>query len=147
MVGKIQEIHKVCLNGNMKRFNELIKEPNFKVNVRDNINFTPLMCAAFSGNSKMVKKLLKFKNVQINARSRNGKTALILAATRGYIDVVKILFNHGANPNLKQFQNSKKPCTQKTALNTALMCRHEKVSKFLKKKKTLKSKKYKHWKP
>jgi ankyrin repeat protein len=146
-MGKTQEIHLVCLNGNMKRFNEIIKDVNFRINAKDNINFTPIMCASFSGNIKMVRKLLTMDKLNINARSRNGKTALIIAATRGHINVVKLLLDNGANPNLKQFKNSKKPCKPKTALDMSLQCHHKKVSKFLKSKKAKKTGAYKYWKP
>lgn len=148
-MGKSQEIHKVCLNGNMKRFNELIKSSTFRVNAKDNINFTPLMCASFSGHLKMVKQLVKMDKIQINARSRNRKTALIIAATRGHLNIVKFLLENGANPNLKQFSNSKKPCkpcNPKTALDVSLLCHHKKVSKFLKSKKAKKVGSYKYWK-
>lgn len=145
-MSKFKEIHKACLNNNMNKFNKIIKNKDFKVNIRDNINFTPLMCASFSGNIKMVSKLLSFDNIQINAKSNNGKTALIIAATRGHIEVVKKLVNHGANLNIKQFKNSKKSCPEKTALNISLQCHHPKVSKYLKNKKSKKSKKYINWK-
>ena len=151
MKKEFTEIHKICLDENeqinMNRFRSLIKIKQFKINARDNIKFTPLMCASFSGNINMVKALLKFPKIQINAKSRNGKTALIIAATRGHLNVVKTLLNYGANPNVKQFKNSKKPCQPKTALNVALQCDHKPVSKFLKSKKVKKSNKYKYWKP
>ena len=145
-MGKIKDIHKACLNNDIKLFRKLIKDPKFKVNVRDNINFTPLMCACFSGNIEMVKTLLKMKSVMINARSRNGKTALIIASTRGFVNIVKLLVKYKANPNIKQFERSKKPCTKKTALNVALLCRHNNVSNYLKSKKVSKSNRYKNWK-
>jgi uncharacterized protein len=145
-MGNIKEIHKACLNNDLKKFNFLIKRDNFIINERDNINFTPLMCACFSGNVYMVKKLLKFKKVLINARSNNKKTALIIAATRGHLDIVKLLINSGAKTNLKQYKNSKKICPEKTALNVALQCHHPKVSKYLKGKKTSKTNRYKNWK-
>ena len=152
-MGQPQEIHKVCLNGNIKRFNDLIKSKTFRVNAKDNINFTPLMCASFSGNLKMVKQLVKMDKIQINARSRNRKTALIIAATRGHLHIVKLLLAHGANPNLKQFSKSKSkskkscsPCKSKTALDMSLQCNHKKVSKFLKSKKAKKIGSYKYWK-
>jgi len=144
-MGQIKDIHKACLNNNFKLFKKLIKDPKFKVNVRDNINFTPLMCACFSGNLKMVKSLLKMKSVMINARSRNGKTALIIASTRGHINIVKLLVKYKADSKIRQFEYSKKPCTKKTALNVALLCSHNKVSTYLKSKKAPKSKGYKNW--
>ena len=145
-MGKIKDIHKACYNNDIKLFRKLIKEPNFKVNVRDNVNFTPLMCACFNGNIEMVKSLLKMKSVMINARSRNGKTALIIASTRGHVNIVKLLVKYKADPKIRQFEHSKKPCTKKTALNVALLCGHNKVSNYLKSKKAPKSNRYKNWK-
>ena len=152
MNSQFTAIHKLCLDENerknMKQFKKLIADKKFKINARDNLKFTPLMCASFSGNLKMVKKLLTLKGVQINSRSRNGKTALIMAATRGHLDVVKELLHNNANPNIKQFKNSKKPCQPKSALNVSLQCHHKKVSRYLKSRKAKKSdKRYTHWKP
>ena len=73
MINQIHEIHRACLDNDIKKFNKLIKDKKFRVNIRDNIKFTPLMCAAHSGNLQMVKKLLKFKNIKVNTRSRNSK--------------------------------------------------------------------------
>lgn len=146
-MGKTKEIHKVCLSGNLERFNEIMRLNKFSVNTRDNLNFTPLMCASFSGNKEIVKKLLKLDKIQINARSRNKKTALILAATRGHFDIVKLLVKHGANTDLRQFQNSKKACRPKTALDMSLLCNHKNITRFLKKKKTKKAGKYIYWNP
>ena len=75
-MGRTQEIHKVCLSGDIVRFNGIIRLKNFSINTRDNLNFTPLMCASFSGSKEIVKKLLKMDKILINARSRNKKTAL-----------------------------------------------------------------------
>ena len=146
-MGRTQEIHKVCLSGDIVRFNEIIRLNNFSINTRDNLNFTPLMCASFSGSKEIVKKLLKMDKILINARSRNKKTALILAATRGHMDIVKILVKYGANTGVRQFQNSKKACKPKTALDMSLLCNHKNITSYLKKKHTKKAGKYIYWKP
>ena len=132
--GEDKEIHKVCLEGNMKRFNELIKENNFKVNLRGKFMFTPLMCAAHSGNLKIVNKLLKINKVKINARSANRKTALIIASTKGNTTIVKNLIAHGAKSHFKQFDRSTKPCKPKSALNVSKMCGHNNIGSILNKK-------------
>ena len=44
-MSKHHEIHNVCLNGDIKRFNKLINDKKFSIKIRDNHNFTPLMCA------------------------------------------------------------------------------------------------------
>lgn len=142
-MGKSQPIHKACLEGDLKTFNKLSNTTNFKINKKDNINFTPLMCASFSGSLPIVKKLLKMDNIQINSRSRNGKTALIIASTRGHYNIVKLLIVNGANLNVKQFKKSIKPCKPKTALDMSIMCNYKKISKLLKSKKATKNGKFK----
>lgn len=132
--GGDKEIHKVCLEGDMKRFNQLIKEKNFKVNSRGKFMFTPLMCAAHSGNLKIVNKLLKIDKVKINARSANRKTALIVASTKGHTKIVKKLIDHGAKLHFKQFDKSTKPCKPKSASNMSKICGHNNVGSILNKK-------------
>jgi len=38
-------------------------------------------------------------NIDLNARDAQGRTALILAIQYGHVDAVKMLLDHGANPN------------------------------------------------
>jgi ankyrin repeat protein len=38
-------------------------------------------------------------NIDLDARDAQGRTALILAIQYGHVDAVKMLLDHGANPN------------------------------------------------
>jgi ankyrin repeat protein len=57
-----------------------------------------LLQAACAGNGKMVARLID-EGVDVNAGGRHGGTALFLAADQGHTEVVRLLLEHGADPN------------------------------------------------
>ncbi|MCL7032641.1 hypothetical protein MKW94_027747, partial [Papaver nudicaule] len=61
-------------------------------------NYTPLRCAAESGDIKIITLLLS-RGARVDVASRSG-TALQEAAFNGHRDAVKVLLDHGANPNV-----------------------------------------------
>lgn len=61
--------------------------------------YAPLHVAARFGNAEMVETLLKL-GVPIEQKNRNGHTALHLAATRKKEKAIRVLLQHGADPNL-----------------------------------------------
>ena len=124
-------IHQVCLDKNIKKVKELMKDKNFIINKRDKNNFTPLMTASHKGSLKIVELLLKNPKIKINARSKNGKTALFFAAAAGHTKIVTKLINHGANPKIKEKKNRK--CTSRAPYNIAQICSRKKIMKILKK--------------
>ncbi|MCL7037784.1 hypothetical protein MKW94_029558, partial [Papaver nudicaule] len=65
--------------------------------VSNDKNFTPLHYAAKSGDTKIITLLLS-RGVRVDVASRSG-TALQFAAACGHRDAVKLLLDHGANPN------------------------------------------------
>jgi ankyrin repeat protein len=67
----------------------------------DVYGWTPLMRAGFENRTSVVKLLLQHDRVDINRRGENGLTALHLAATQGHVEIVRLLVEHGADPNIK----------------------------------------------
>ncbi|RZC59869.1 hypothetical protein C5167_007171 [Papaver somniferum] len=64
----------------------------------DDINYTPLQIATKSGDTKIIASLLS-KGIQLDVANRVG-TALEMAARLGHQNAVKMLLDHGANPNV-----------------------------------------------
>lgn len=68
------------------------------VDATDEKGLTGLMWASAYGQLGTARQLLKW-SAKINRRGPNGETSLHLAAAYGHYDVVKLLLNHGADPN------------------------------------------------
>ncbi|KAI3926257.1 hypothetical protein MKW98_028393 [Papaver atlanticum] len=73
----------------------------------DDTNATPLHYAAKSGDTKIMTLLLS-RDVRIDVASRSG-TAFQFAAGHGHRDAVKVLLDHGANPNGVNSQGMLRP--------------------------------------
>jgi ankyrin repeat protein len=71
-----------------------------EVDCRDDIDFTPLHCAAMVGHIELCRMLLK-RAADANARSEDLHTPLHVAAKEGYADICSLLIEHGANPDAK----------------------------------------------
>ncbi|KAI3929888.1 hypothetical protein MKW98_004042 [Papaver atlanticum] len=82
-------------------------EKGANVDASDGTNETPLQYAAQNGNTKLMTLLLS-KGAQVDVATRLG-TALQMAAAFGRQDAVKMLLNHGANPNVGSHGNMLKP--------------------------------------
>ena len=66
---------------------------------------TPLMAASYKG-FKDIEQLLECK-ARVNNRHKKDTTALYLASDKGHTEVVRILLEHGADPNLTEFGSAK----------------------------------------
>ncbi|KAI3848019.1 hypothetical protein MKX03_001131, partial [Papaver bracteatum] len=77
---------------------EYLLEMGANPDIPDDFNTGPLLYAARKGH-KDVLPLLLAKGIDVDARNELG-SPLELAATNGYQDTVKVLLDHGANPNL-----------------------------------------------
>ncbi|KAI3893431.1 hypothetical protein MKX03_020275, partial [Papaver bracteatum] len=93
-------LHHACLGGHFNTVRYLL-EKGANPDALDRINGTPLHCAAKSGNTKIITLLLS-RGVRLDVATRSGAasgTALWYAACHGHQDAVKVLLDHGANPN------------------------------------------------
>ncbi len=85
---------------NSKEIIKLLIKKGANIEVKDDENWTPLMCAAHF-NSKEVVELLLEKGANIEAKDNEGETALIRAAYNDSKEVTKLLIKKGANINEK----------------------------------------------
>lgn len=104
---------------------ELLQQPNIRVNIHNNEGETALMAAASQGNENTARLLLKVPNININAQDQSGRTALIHAALNGREDIVKILLQV-LNININA-QDQK----GRTAFNHAVLNGRDNVVKLL----------------
>ncbi|KAI3834075.1 hypothetical protein MKW92_007777, partial [Papaver armeniacum] len=66
--------------------------------IPDDSNCSPLHHAAIKGHKEIIPLLLS-KGINVDVANEHG-SPLIFAAAHGYHDTVKVLLDHGANPNL-----------------------------------------------
>jgi ankyrin repeat protein len=82
----------------------------------------PILHQAISKNNyENVKKILQGSIKNINEQNSIGETALHIAARHGYKNIIKILLEHGANPNIQDIM----PMWQFTPLHVAIMHHQE----------------------
>src|SRR5215467_14416356 len=67
-------------------------------------SITPMFMAAKNGNATIIQMLLK-AGVNPNSTDTNGTTALMYAAISGKPEATKVLLDHGANANARDFTN------------------------------------------
>ena len=61
-----------------------------------------LFDAVVTGDLAEVKRLVVSCGVDPNVKDNDGRTPLHRAAKRGHVDIVKLLLEHGANPNIQE---------------------------------------------
>ncbi|VDN10107.1 unnamed protein product [Dibothriocephalus latus] len=94
------DLHKAIKFEDMDTIQRILSTSNAKVEVTDQMDYTPLM-AAVSRNSKSIINMLLNAGANVNAANKLGKTALMLGANKGFIDVVDILLKRGASVDAK----------------------------------------------
>ena len=93
------KLHQAVIQGDYKKFKEILQKGNIPINSRTTAGKTPLYFAAERGNRKMVHDLLK-RGANPNIKSSNMKNAPIhRAAEYGYTNIVRMLIQAGANIN------------------------------------------------
>ncbi|XP_026437755.1 26S proteasome non-ATPase regulatory subunit 10-like [Papaver somniferum] len=82
-------------------------ERGANVDALNDTSYTPLHCAAVIGDTKIITLLLS-RVVCVDLATRCG-TALLFAACHGHRDAVKVLLDHGSNPNVVGSQSMLRP--------------------------------------
>jgi ankyrin repeat protein len=91
-------------------------------NVRDDNGNTPLMMACRGGHLDVVEKLLDSSH--LDHQNSDGMTALFYASVNEHPDIVKLLLDHGANPDLQNTNGN-------TALTAASFNGYMEITKLL----------------
>ncbi|MCL7025033.1 hypothetical protein MKW94_013605, partial [Papaver nudicaule] len=89
-------LYNAISSGQLDTFAYLL-EKGANADASDDKNYTPLHCAAQTGRTKIITLLLS-RGVRVDVACTSG-TALLFAAANGHQDAVKVLLDHGANPN------------------------------------------------
>ncbi|KAI3872051.1 hypothetical protein MKX03_001398, partial [Papaver bracteatum] len=89
-------LYHACAEGHFDMV-EYLLEKGANPDASNDMNHTPLHQAANSGDTKIITLLLS-RGVPVDVVSRSGN-ALQFAAARGHPDAVKLLLDHGADPN------------------------------------------------
>jgi ankyrin repeat protein len=97
------DVFEASATGNLERVRELLKEDAGLVNAFAADGFFPLGLAAFFGHRAIVEFLLK-NGAEVNTASRNAQkvTSLHGAVARRDVEIVRMLLEHGADPNATQ---------------------------------------------
>ncbi|KAI3893432.1 hypothetical protein MKX03_020276 [Papaver bracteatum] len=82
-------------------------EKGAKADASTDTNYTPLHCAAKIGNTEIITLLLS-RGARVDVACTSG-TSLLRAACCGHRDAVKVLLDHGADPNVVVSQGMQRP--------------------------------------
>ncbi|MCL7046394.1 hypothetical protein MKW94_021018, partial [Papaver nudicaule] len=82
-------------------------EKGANVDASDDTGHTPLQCAAAMGDTTIIALLLS-KGVHVDVATKGG-TALLIAVSSDHQDVVKMLLDHGANPDVVACEGMLRP--------------------------------------
>jgi ankyrin repeat protein len=101
--GKILDIYEAAAAGDLSRMQVLIDEEPERVHAIGIDGFQPLGLACFFGHLEIV-DLLVTLGAQIDSPSRNQlhATPLQSATAAGHINIVRMLLEHGADPNVSE---------------------------------------------
>ena len=97
------DMFEASVTGNLERVREMLNENAGLVNAFAADGFFPLGLAAFFGHRAIVEFLLK-NGAEVNTASRNAQkvTSLHGAVARRDVGIVRMLLEHGADPNATQ---------------------------------------------
>ena len=97
----MESIYHAVWHGDLERVRELVEDHGVNVNVRDENNWSPILCASAYDHLSVLKFLVQNgANVDSTGRMFNSMTTpLEMACFNGHYAVVLFLLNHGANVN------------------------------------------------
>ena len=73
---------------------------------RDGAGNKPLVYAAHDGDLEAAFALVVQHGADVNCRDMVGRTVLMIAARAGHADVVRMLLQHGADPEVKDWESA-----------------------------------------
>nr|AEL30802.1 transient receptor potential cation channel subfamily A member 1 [Carollia brevicauda] len=115
---------KVFFEGNTNEFHSCLKRRK-KLNKYDDVNPSPLHCAAEEGQVQLMEMILNDSSCKVlNVTDNYGNTPLHWAAQKNQVEGVKFLLSKGANPNLRNI-------SMMAPLHLAVQDMHNEVVKVL----------------
>ena len=92
-----------CKHGDVSQVHMMLeKEPELAY-LKDNKGNSALFHAVANGHISIADALLRITRQPDDVESEKGFTPLLIAATNGHSAMVRLLLDHGANPNLRNF--------------------------------------------
>ncbi len=82
---------------------QILLDHSADVNTQDIYGWTPLMRGVWEQRSEVVRRLLSSKKIELDMTDEQGATALHHAAARGNSDLVKLLLQHGAASEARDY--------------------------------------------
>ena len=98
-----ETIHGACAAGNYELVQHLLQR-GIGVDIRDGLDQTALLHAAWWGHEKVIELLLQ-RGADVNAKSELGFTALYWAVNHGQRPVIAMLLKAGAKANIKSLND------------------------------------------
>ena len=83
---------------------KLLKE-GADVNLKNDLNYTPLHIASEKGHLEVAEMLIDFGNADVDVKDKNQFTPIYVASSEGHIDILELLLSTGANVNCKHIEN------------------------------------------
>ncbi|RBA29295.1 ankyrin repeat domain-containing protein [Flavobacterium tibetense] len=116
------DIFQIAKNGTVDELKVLLEENPSAINSVDKRGSTPLILASYYNNQAVAFELID-KGAKIDTAIEMG-TALMAAVVKGNYEITKILLENGANPNLKD-------ANQSTALVYATLFKNKEIMLLL----------------
>ncbi|HML19622.1 MAG TPA: ankyrin repeat domain-containing protein [Candidatus Dependentiae bacterium] len=97
-------VHRI-LNGNMdsgtRRIVQILLENGAKIDLMDQLGYTPLHIAAKHGYEDIASKILEINPHVVDIQNKQGVTALHNASLGCHENIIRLLINHGANKDIR----------------------------------------------
>jgi uncharacterized protein len=116
------DIFQIAKNGNVEELKMVLKANPEAINSVNDLCSTPLILACYYNNDRVALELIT-NGAEIDTAIEMG-TALMAAVVKGNYNIAKMLLENGANPNLKD-------ANQSTALHYATLFKNKEMMMIL----------------